>query len=270
RRVIRTAARRRERSGAAHAERDRIGRQGVRLHQESEVGRGRHAADGVRPPRLQVVRSAREGDQEDRRPRVRGHGQEPAARDRPRAGAHRIAGRLLRHPQALPQRRLLFGAHLPGDGLPGRDVSRAVRDSANGRLDRAVGRDAARLRTEDRAPATDLYWASTAHVYPPGETRMTKALLLAALALQAAAPPPKFDSGQAWKHLRQMVAIGPRPAGSAAIETTRKYIKDQLSAAGLTAVEQAWEDQTPLDKVKMVNLVATIPGARKERIVIAG
>src|SRR5262249_58060255 len=30
------------------------------------------------------------------------------------------------------------------------------------------------------------------------------------------------------------------------------------------------EDQTPLDKVKMANLVATIPGARKERIVLAG
>jgi Zn-dependent M28 family amino/carboxypeptidase len=99
---------------------------------------------------------------------------------------------------------------------------------------------------------------------------MIRAALVAALALQAAAPPPKFDSGRAWEHLRQLVAIGPRPAGSAAIDQTRKYIKDQLAAAGLTAVEQAWEDQTPIDKVKMVNLVATIPGARKERLVIAG
>jgi glutaminyl-peptide cyclotransferase len=102
---------------------------------------------------------------------------------------------------------------------------------------------------------------------------MTKALLLAALALhtlQPAAPPPKFESGRAWEHLRQMVAIGPRPSGSSAIEQTRKYIKEQLAASGLTAVDQAWEDQTPIDKVKMVNLVVTIPGARKERIVIAG
>src|SRR5712692_4789451 len=99
---------------------------------------------------------------------------------------------------------------------------------------------------------------------------MTRAVVAAALALQAITPPPKFDSGRAWEHLRQLVAIGPRPSGSAAIEQTRKYIKDQLAAAGLTAVEQAWEDQTPLDKVEMVNLVATIPGARKERIAIAG
>ena len=99
---------------------------------------------------------------------------------------------------------------------------------------------------------------------------MGKALLVAALAFQAVAPPPKFDSGRAWEHLRQMVAIGPRPSGSPAIEQTRKYIKDQLAAIGLTAAEQAWDDQTPVDKVHMVNLVATIPGARKDRIVIAG
>jgi glutaminyl-peptide cyclotransferase len=99
---------------------------------------------------------------------------------------------------------------------------------------------------------------------------MGKALLVAALALQAAAAPPRFDSSRAWEHLRQFVAIGPRPSGSSAIEQTRKYIKDQLAASGLTAAEQAWDDQTPLDKVHLVNLSVTIPGARKDRIVIAG
>src|SRR5262245_6888995 len=81
---------------------------------------------------------------------------------------------------------------------------------------------------------------------------------------------PKFDSGKAWEHLRQLVAIGPRPSGSPAIEQTRKYIKDQITALGITPVEQTWEDQTPIDKIRLVNITATIPGARKERIVIAG
>jgi len=99
---------------------------------------------------------------------------------------------------------------------------------------------------------------------------MTTAVLAAILAAQAIAPPPKFDSGRAWEHLRQLVAIGPRPSGSAAIEQTRKYIREQLAAAGLVPVEHAWEEQTPIDKVKMVNLTVTIPGARKERLVIAG
>src|SRR6478672_11365436 len=99
---------------------------------------------------------------------------------------------------------------------------------------------------------------------------MATGLLALVLAIQAVAPAPKFDAGRAWEHLRQMVAIGPRPSGSPAIEQTRKYIREQLAASGLTAVDQAWDDQTPIDKVHMVNLVATIPGARKERIVIAG
>jgi Zn-dependent M28 family amino/carboxypeptidase len=99
---------------------------------------------------------------------------------------------------------------------------------------------------------------------------MATALIALALGIQAITPVAKFDAGRAWEHLRQLVAIGPRPSGSAAIEQTRKYIKEQLAASGLAAVEQVWDDQTPLDKVHMVNLVVTIPGARKERIVIAG
>jgi len=85
---------------------------------------------------------------------------------------------------------------------------------------------------------------------------------------QAAAVP--FDSSRAWQHLRQLVAIGPRPAGSAGIDQARKYIKDELKAAGLTVTEQTWDDRTPLGEVRMVNLSATIRGARQERIVVAG
>jgi glutaminyl-peptide cyclotransferase len=98
---------------------------------------------------------------------------------------------------------------------------------------------------------------------------MARTLIVLALVAQAAAA-VKFDSGRAWADLRQLVAIGPRPAGSAGIEQSRKYMKDQLAAAGVAVAEQAWDDETPLGKVRMVNLVATIPGARKERLVIAG
>ena len=47
-------------------------------------------------------------------------------------------------------------------------------------------------------------------------------------------PAPAFDSSKAWEHLRQMVLIGPRPAGSAALRQTRAYITRQLAAVGLT------------------------------------
>jgi glutaminyl-peptide cyclotransferase len=98
-------------------------------------------------------------------------------------------------------------------------------------------------------------------------------VLAGAVAASAQAPAAKFDSGRAWEHLRQMVAIGPRPSGSPAIEQTRKYIKQQLAAAGVAVAEQAWDDLTPLGKVHMVNLIATIPGERKDvrsRIVVSG
>jgi len=97
------------------------------------------------------------------------------------------------------------------------------------------------------------------------------ALGFAAIVLggQAAAT-AKFDSSRAWADLRELVAIGPRPAGSAAIEQSRKYMKEQLAAAGVSVVEQAWDDETPLGNVRMVNLIATIPGARKDRLVVAG
>jgi Zn-dependent M28 family amino/carboxypeptidase len=98
---------------------------------------------------------------------------------------------------------------------------------------------------------------------------MVSRFLVLALLLQAAAA-VQFDSNRAWGHLTQLVAIGPRPSGTPAIEQARKYIKDQLTAVGLTAVEQKWMQDTPAGRLAMSNLVATIPGARKDRIVIAG
>jgi glutaminyl-peptide cyclotransferase len=98
---------------------------------------------------------------------------------------------------------------------------------------------------------------------------MLHALLVLALLLQGPAS-GSFDSNKAWEHLRQLVAFGPRPAGSAAIEQSRTYIKNQLSTIGIAVTEQAWDDQTPTGRVHMVNLIATIPGVSKNRLVIGG
>jgi len=82
--------------------------------------------------------------------------------------------------------------------------------------------------------------------------------------------PGKFDSGQAWEHLRQMVAIGPRPSGSAAIRQTRAYITRQLTSYGLKVMEQAFVAQTPKGPIEMVNLIVSMPGKRPERIMFTG
>lgn len=95
----------------------------------------------------------------------------------------------------------------------------------------------------------------------------TSALLLALAAtgcLQAAQQPatPRFDGARAYEDVRQLVAIGPRVAGSPGGQAARNYITKQLQAAGLTVEEQPFEAATPLGRVKMVNLRATLPAAR--------
>jgi Zn-dependent M28 family amino/carboxypeptidase len=93
---------------------------------------------------------------------------------------------------------------------------------------------------------------------------------LALVALLLPAPALQFDSGRAWEHLRQLVALGPRPAGSPALGQARAYIEAQLTAAAVAFTEQAWDDQTPAGPIHMVNVIATIPGASPARLVIAG
>jgi glutaminyl-peptide cyclotransferase len=90
------------------------------------------------------------------------------------------------------------------------------------------------------------------------------ALALAALGcLHAAQPaPPKFDGSRAYEDVRQLVAIGPRVAGTPGARAARAYIRKQLEQAGVTVEEQPFEVTTPLGRVKMVNLRATLPAAQ--------
>jgi glutaminyl-peptide cyclotransferase len=96
------------------------------------------------------------------------------------------------------------------------------------------------------------------------------ALVLSATTCLAQGAGAKFDSNRAWEHLRRIVAFGPRPAGSEPLAQTRTYIKDQLAASGVSVVEQPWDEKTPYGTVRMVNLIATIPGASKDRILFTG
>jgi Zn-dependent M28 family amino/carboxypeptidase len=84
-----------------------------------------------------------------------------------------------------------------------------------------------------------------------------------------AATTPAFDGKRAWEHLRAQVGFGPRPSGSPAIVETRKYIVGQLKASGIEAKEQSFIAMTPLGEVSMANVIATIPGRRADRLVLA-
>jgi glutaminyl-peptide cyclotransferase len=67
-----------------------------------------------------------------------------------------------------------------------------------------------------------------------------------------------------------MVAIGPRPAGSAALRQTRAYITHQLSSYGLTVQEQPFTATTPAGQIEMVNLIVRLSGARADRVLLTG
>ena len=103
------------------------------------------------------------------------HRARPEARDRARARAHRPRGRVLRQPPPLPERRLLLGPDLQGDGLPDGLLHGAVRARAASRLDRAVGGDAHRPRAEDLASAAGLLRQRPPRVRPDGSPRVAPA-----------------------------------------------------------------------------------------------
>jgi Zn-dependent M28 family amino/carboxypeptidase len=94
--------------------------------------------------------------------------------------------------------------------------------------------------------------------------------VLHAGAVARAAGASAFDAGRAFEDIRQLVAIGPRPAGSPGGAQARVYIRKQLEAAGLHPREQAFTAETPLGPRQMANVIASIPGASRQRIVLGG
>jgi Zn-dependent M28 family amino/carboxypeptidase len=80
----------------------------------------------------------------------------------------------------------------------------------------------------------------------------------------------RFDGNRAYEHLRQVVGIGPRTPGSAGAQATREYIRKQLETAGVAVTEQAFDADTPIGRLRMVNVMARIPGTSPDRVVFGG
>jgi glutaminyl-peptide cyclotransferase len=98
--------------------------------------------------------------------------------------------------------------------------------------------------------------------------RVLLALLLATIAVADAAP--RFDGQAAWRHLERLVALGPRPSGSAALVRARRYIVDELTRAGLRIRLSPFEARTPVGPIKMSNVITVIPGKRPDVILVGG
>ena len=85
-----------------------------------------------------------------------------------------------------------------------------------------------------------------------------------------AQPRRDFDGAAAFRHLERLVAIGPRPAGSAEGAKARAYIEAELRAAGVETRVQAFEAVTPHGRLPMANVIGVLPGKRADVILIGG
>ena len=96
-------------------------------------------------------------------------------------------------------------------------------------------------------------------------------VLAAALLLpRPGAAGPAFDGQAAFAHVERLVGFGPRPAGSEALAGARRYIVKELKKAGARVREQPFTAQTPDGPIRMVNVIAELPGGRPEAILVGG
>jgi Zn-dependent M28 family amino/carboxypeptidase len=87
------------------------------------------------------------------------------------------------------------------------------------------------------------------------------------------APAPEttggFDGARAYKHVEQLVAIGPHSAGSQGIRRAQEYIVGQLKSFGCPVEEQDFHASTPAGDVAMKNIVAKVPSASPNIIIFS-
>jgi Peptidase family M28 len=110
---------------------------------------------------------------------------------------------------------------------------------------------AATLACSSSAPSA----AQAAHTAPP-----------------APAPPAAqtggFDGSQAWGYLEKIVSFGPRPPASANIRREQQYLSAELGSFGCAVTQDHFHAQTQLGTLEMDNIVAKIPGASPDIVLL--
>ena len=81
------------------------------------------------------------------------------------------------------------------------------------------------------------------------------------------APAPKDFGERAFAHVRALTSFGVRTPGSPGWTKQLEYIEATLRSAGLAVQRDTWTDRKEL--LTFTNLTATIPGKKKERILLA-
>lgn len=78
---------------------------------------------------------------------------------------------------------------------------------------------------------------------------------------------PRIDGQRALAHVKALVALGPRPVGSAAHARMEQYIVSRLAGAALQ--DDRFEQPTPLGKFALRNIIAKYPGTKDGVVVLA-
>ena len=83
------------------------------------------------------------------------------------------------------------------------------------------------------------------------------------------APPQSFSGDCAFEQVAKQVAFGPRPPASDAIHKTQDYIIGQLKSFGCAVDTHDFHASTPIGSVPLKNIVAKIPGASPNIVILA-
>ena len=79
-----------------------------------------------------------------------------------------------------------------------------------------------------------------------------------------------FDGARAYKHVEQLVAIGPHPAGSEGIRRAQQYIIGQLKSFGCPVEEQDFHaTSTPVGDVAMKNILVKISSTNPNIVIFS-
>ena len=106
--------------------------------------------------------------------------------------------------------------------------------------------------------------AACGHSSPPETSAPVTAASQAATFPPAPAPDTTggFDGTRAYKHVEQLVAIGPHSAGTDGIKHAQEYIVSQLKSFGCPVEEEDFHaTSTPVGNVAMKNILVKIPSA---------
>lgn len=88
---------------------------------------------------------------------------------------------------------------------------------------------------------------------------------------QSAPAPDKtagFDGQRAFQHVADLVAIGPRTAGTEGNHRAQEYIIGQLRGFGCAVDPEAFHTPTPIGDMEMRNIVVKIPGGSPDIVLL--